>query len=629
MPIYNRKELMGVASFFSDKTDAFNRFHAEWIIDFLEKVTRIYLRKKTLVSLDKLVRPFNLSLDVKSAYLEVVEHLTNYFGDCYVGTWKRNNAGKTNNFSQVYSSEILERKLIKANYSNFNIDNLESFFEGESSKLISTKDLTDENIEFIPFIESELKFIILSPIMFEKEIVGIISIFSEQEITSLSSEEEAYLKILARKTAIHLQNSSMTKKFLEVPEYFVHGDIDFTLENIVQDALEVVGANPVVLFPYNASIDEFSSPIIEGDFEFEKIKRISKDIGHENELVRKIINTEDDWWIENRIDYDKKNDSRIYQNKSFKNDFYTRENIKSFAAIRLIKNEKCYGVMFFNFRQEKQFSDTLKERFIRVFSDLAANNLDMAASLKSYEEIMAQRMELSHEVLHSEIGAGMVHESGHLVFETSHNINELKELIDNSKVFDDEKILDKLDVITDAIESTEINYLRLRNFRKWNDKIFKEKIHINTIVESPFAILKSKFKKKRIKESFKLLGEKEDAYIYCDVKLLQHVILNLLINSWDAMNNGDKIEISTFYTSKNREKLSIRIHDFGIGMDESEKRQVFRPYYSKKKGSKKGTGMGLPISKNIVETIHDGSIELKTEKNKYTQFDIVLNRLKK
>lgn len=102
------------------------------------------------------------------------------------------------------------------------------------------------------------------------------------------------------------------------------------------------------------------------------------------------------------------------------------------------------------------------------------------------------------------------------------------------------------------------------------------------------------------------------AEIYVDAVQIQQVILNLLRNAMEAMQavalkNGNSILLSCQYEGADRIKISVI--DSGCGVSENAMNSLFTPFKSTKE---KGMGIGLSISKSIVEE-HGGSIHyLKT-----------------
>ena len=109
--------------------------------------------------------------------------------------------------------------------------------------------------------------------------------------------------------------------------------------------------------------------------------------------------------------------------------------------------------------------------------------------------------------------------------------------------------------------------------------------------------------------------------------LLKQGLLNLLMNAIQASEPKSLIEIhwrneSRFFGEQGKqgseEGVALRIRDYGCGMSEEELSNIFRPFYSKRKG---GTGLGLSIVKQIVQ-IHHGLIDITSQEGKGTTVDL-------
>ena len=116
-------------------------------------------------------------------------------------------------------------------------------------------------------------------------------------------------------------------------------------------------------------------------------------------------------------------------------------------------------------------------------------------------------------------------------------------------------------------------------------------------------------------------GSEKEVYASISPPLFDWVIENLLKNSLDAMEGTGTIKI-------NIENLDGKVHidlaDTGKGIPLTMQRKVFKPGYTTKK---RGWGLGLSLSKRIIEQFHKGQIFVKSsEPGKGTTFRIVLKK---
>jgi len=128
------------------------------------------------------------------------------------------------------------------------------------------------------------------------------------------------------------------------------------------------------------------------------------------------------------------------------------------------------------------------------------------------------------------------------------------------------------------------------------------------------------------------------SYIKADPGQIEQVIMNLVINSRDAMPRGGKLMISTanFSADQNSTKfyhdlepgnyVQLEISDTGIGMNSETISKIYDPFFTTK-GSGKGTGLGLSMVYGIVKQ-SDGYIYVKSKKGKGTSFSIFFKQIK-
>ena len=103
-------------------------------------------------------------------------------------------------------------------------------------------------------------------------------------------------------------------------------------------------------------------------------------------------------------------------------------------------------------------------------------------------------------------------------------------------------------------------------------------------------------------------------------ELFEWVLENLVKNALDAMEDG-KGSIR-FAMTKEGGKMVIDVTDTGKGIDPRYHKDIFRPGFSTKK---RGWGLGLSLSKRIVETYHKGKLSvLKSAPGSGTTFRIIL-----
>ncbi len=146
-----------------------------------------------------------------------------------------------------------------------------------------------------------------------------------------------------------------------------------------------------------------------------------------------------------------------------------------------------------------------------------------------------------------------------------------------------------------------------------------KKENIVTVTKQAFDYLESRSSKQI---SFLFLTTDDEIYTNINTELFGWVIENLIKNAIDAMLGKGELILNLESTSK---KIKITVSDTGKGMSKKLFKQIFKPGFTTKK---RGWGLGLSLSKRIVEDYHKGKIFVqKSELEKGTTFEILLNKI--
>ncbi|MEI7812207.1 MAG: HAMP domain-containing sensor histidine kinase [Ignavibacteria bacterium] len=120
--------------------------------------------------------------------------------------------------------------------------------------------------------------------------------------------------------------------------------------------------------------------------------------------------------------------------------------------------------------------------------------------------------------------------------------------------------------------------------------------------------------------TLKFMGS-EDSHARLNPELFGWVLENLVKNALDAIE-GKKGSI-IFSVTETYKNVEIEVGDTGRGIDMKQKKDIFRPGYSTKR---RGWGLGLSLTKRIIETYHNGKIFVKNSSPGGTTFKIVLKK---
>jgi len=143
----------------------------------------------------------------------------------------------------------------------------------------------------------------------------------------------------------------------------------------------------------------------------------------------------------------------------------------------------------------------------------------------------------------------------------------------------------------------------LRNFVK-KGELQKSTTDINSLIHAVLNLATSEIKNNKIDITFSL--DDELPLVVTERILIEQVVLNLVRNAIDAMTeNGSMARELHVQTALNNEQIiEVKIMDTGPGLKPDQIENIFNTFVTTKKN---GIGMGLPISRTIIEA-HGGTL---------------------
>lgn len=188
-----------------------------------------------------------------------------------------------------------------------------------------------------------------------------------------------------------------------------------------------------------------------------------------------------------------------------------------------------------------------------------------------------------------------------------------------------EYILDKLNHINQSSNRLRRLINNLIDISKFDSGFFEcncKNENIVYVVEDIVHEVVDYAKEKNIELIFDT--EEEEIISFIDKEKIERVILNLLSNAIKFTNENGKIEV---YMKSDDNFIYITIKDNGIGISKEKIDHIFQRFYQVdnllSRGSE-GSGIGLCIVDEIIR-MHGGKINIESEINKGTTFEIVLN----
>jgi two-component system, sporulation sensor kinase D len=210
----------------------------------------------------------------------------------------------------------------------------------------------------------------------------------------------------------------------------------------------------------------------------------------------------------------------------------------------------------------------------------------------------------------NKLWAGMAKETAHQIGTPLSSLIGWVEImkadnVDETTISEIEKDINRLQTITDRFSKI------------GSEPVLEQKDIIAETLQS-FDYLKSRFSKQI---NFSIKAPKSPIFIAINPELHSWTIENLMKNSIDAMKGKGNLRLEL---ESDNNVVKIKVIDSGKGIPKNQFRQVFEPGFTTKK---RGWGLGLSLTKRIVEEYHKGKIRvLQSELDKGTTIQIVYKK---
>ena len=268
-------------------------------------------------------------------------------------------------------------------------------------------------------------------------------------------------------------------------------------------------------------------------------------------------------------------------------------------------------------RAQERLEDTVGERTRDLQQANTALLRDMEERKKLHDQLLqAQKMESI-----GTLAGGIAHDFNNIL-----GIIQGYAFILNGYGSHNREIDESLTIINETVQrgSTLVQQL-LTLARKSSTKV--EAVDINGLITELIRLLTQTFPK--IIE-FSSALEANLPPITGDKNQIEQALLNLCVNSRDAMPNGGRLNFRTqsidganlehLGETRDRRYVCLEVNDTGIGMDEGIQKRIFEPFFTTK-GIGHGTGLGLSVVYGIVES-HKGFIDLESNPGSGTSFKL-------
>ncbi len=217
----------------------------------------------------------------------------------------------------------------------------------------------------------------------------------------------------------------------------------------------------------------------------------------------------------------------------------------------------------------------------------------------------------------SNLWVGMAKEAAHQLGTPLSSMYGWVQLLKDRNKDDDESLSYTYEIENDISRIKKV----AERFNKIGSKPELKSIHIEPIIDQVIEYMERRVpqlgKKVEIHKSIET-----NAKVLMNAELFQWAIENLIKNSMDAIKESSDQTYISIRLLEQGEQIFLDVEDSGTGIDRKFVNEIFKPGYSTKK---RGWGLGLSLTKRIIEEYHNGKVfVLRSEVNVGTTIRVVL-----
>jgi len=613
VPFMNNDNCIGVITLYSAYPNYFDTLKRNSISNIVPTIYETYVRKKTHHLLSKLVLPLNIFGEIAETLKSTMELIKEYFVGANVKIF-------------------LDKTTTGHKPTLFELNEINIFSTSEAISVknrLGTNELSIDKDSNRLFITSSIS---LSTGRTQKEVYGFIQVEVGESIT-ISEDDKIFISQCSSKLAMTLNFIDLFKAFMSVPTSLALGHDKAIYSQIEANAKDLFKAEPVCLFQFTTS-DTFKLVRLteSNDLKFAINEEQGTSGTKEPNMVVEVMKYKE-IYVRNKDDYDKNwsPDRRGWKKGFFKNDFYSREGIESFAAILLEYNNTPLGVLFLNYRDRKHvygFNDTFKRQF-KIFAILATQGIMFAKLSRENNNLNGMNMRFNKPFVDSLILLGLIHGIENEALAAKDNLEDLEEELQNAKVDPDSKtwFTKELSFVSGPVKTLYNSLNTFRTFRNSRgEKFFFVEKSLVELVEETIVLVKAKADFNNINIDYKNLDGNK-IILNIDINAVKHILLNFIFNAIESIadqKSWKRREIRIEYEALEKSNtILIKVSDSGPGISPEIRSRLFGSYQTTKNY---GTGMGLSISRYLADINH-GAIDFEeklSDKGKWTSFILKL-----
>ncbi|HEY1013757.1 MAG TPA: GAF domain-containing protein [Herpetosiphonaceae bacterium] len=300
-------------------------------------------------------------------------------------------------------------------------------------------------------------------------------------------------------------------------------------------------------------------------------------------------------------------------------EFYQNRGYESLCAVPLMLNADLLGVLSVHSHHLRPFNP-YHQRVLDRLAPHLAQSINTVRIFHQREQALAEAQSAQNELLRAtrlrtlgELASGMAHDFNNMLTGILGNVELL--LLDE----EDPERRDSLTQINQAARDGAQSVRRLHEFARNKSAETRQLVNLNDLAKEALILTRHRWRRGTKYPPFEIvqdLGALPD--VTANPTELREVLVNLLLNAFDAMPQGGTL---TLESRELADRVELALSDTGVGIAPELQKTLFTPFISTKGAT--GLGLGLAVSFNTIKR-HGGDLRFVSAPGTGTTFTISL-----
>jgi signal transduction histidine kinase len=283
-----------------------------------------------------------------------------------------------------------------------------------------------------------------------------------------------------------------------------------------------------------------------------------------------------------------------------------------------IGGEVVGSLGFASVKKERSWSPRLIRR-LELVGEIFGHALERRLAFEQNALLRDELSHMSRTSVMGELSASLTHQLNQPIGAILMNAEEIQRMLESPELDLGSLRAAVGDIIQDDLRATE-TIKGLRNFFR-RSEVEKSPLYIGDVVADVVRMVRSDALLRNVSLAFE--APAEPLRLAGDRIQLQQVILNLVLNAFDAVSEKEDLREVSISMSVDDDEVRVAVRDSGNGIDPAAIEHIFEPFFTTKP---KGMGMGLAIARSIIKA-HGGQISARRNPDRGSTFEIILPAL--